>query len=166
MSSTMARIGAVSAVFAALLIALQQINEPIEHTFPRMGFSCVHHPAIGSLGQVATMFSIVGAMCWFAVRVAELGSEIEAGDQSHSDPAPVVLGVIIGAFMLYAIGLMVFAVVTWRAGVRPWQAAALLLIGIPLRVGTHGRSSRRTHGVRIRPRLARHCRAAPGWDSY
>ena len=161
MKTTTIKIGAVSAVLAAALIAIQQLNElvfaePIEITFPiwgstvyvtqlllivvaLVGLRLHQRHAIGRLGRVISGAAILGCASWFGVRTVELLGEVQAGGVASDDTLPpALLATFIASFGLFVVGLMAFAGVTWRAGVLPWQGAALIVVGIPLGLALDG----------------------------
>jgi hypothetical protein len=160
MKTATIKIGAVSAVLAATLIAIQQLNElvfaePIEITFPIWGSTVYvtqlllvvaalvglylrQRHAFGRLGRAISVVAVFGAASWFGVRTIELVGEIQADGVASDTLAPAQLVAFVASFGLFVVGLMAFAAVTWRAGVLPRQGAALILVGIPLGLALDG----------------------------
>jgi hypothetical protein len=80
---------------------------------------------------------------------------------SRAGIPPPLLAWVFVAFGLYALGLFLFGITTWRAGVLPRIPAALVVFGIPLGLILDRFPTRHRHGVRRWYRLARHSDAPP-----
>jgi hypothetical protein len=94
--------------------------------------------AFGGLGRTATLVALVGAVLWSAASMDQLLAAIVAEGAKPPDPPDGVIVVILSFFAVYVVGLFLLGIATWRAGVLPRRAAALLTIGIPIALGPGG----------------------------
>lgn len=157
MSSLLVRVGAVSAALAGLLIIGQEAwglavgritegrIESAVHTGQLLllvfGLYLAQQRAAGVFGEVATLAALLGTVTLFGAALTEvtiLPELTESGSPLAIEPPPV-LGMAMGvSFVLYILGLLLFGIATWRAGVLPWRAGALLVVGIVLGVALNG----------------------------
>jgi hypothetical protein len=160
MSSLLVRVGAVSAALAGVLIIGQEAwglvvgritegrVESAVHTaqllllvFGIVGLYLAQQRAARVFGQVATLVALLGTITLFGATLIEvtiLPELTESGSPLAVEPPPV-LGMAMGvSFVLYILGLLLFGIATWRAGVLPWRAGALLVVGIVLGVALNG----------------------------
>jgi hypothetical protein len=145
-------VGGVSAALAGLLIMGQEIWDIVDTRPPTEGFgeSALHctwllltlfgvigmyvrqQQAIGRFGDVATLVAVLGIVTLFGAALPEvtLLPSLSADSSLLDTPPPAQLVIGIASFVLYLFGLVLFAAATWRAGVLPWRAAALLIAGV------------------------------------
>lgn len=97
--------------------------------------------ALGRFGAVASLVALAGSMLWAAATAHQLLDVMTTDSRSASDPPGRVLVVVLSFFALYAIGLMMLGIATWRARVLPRAAAIMLAIGVPLGLALDGVSS-------------------------
>jgi len=149
------RVGALCAVLGAVSLVTQQIwsivaGEVIEIDTPILGrilyaaqialfvFAVVglylhQRKAFNTFGQIATLTALSGTLLWSGSTTWEALDVLRNGGKLVEDDmtAPVLVWILI-AFGLYALGLFLFGVATWRAGVLPRIPAALVVFGILL----------------------------------
>ena len=148
-------VGAVCAVLGALSLVTQQIwsivaGTVIEIDTPILGTTLYaaeialfavavvglylyQRHAFNRFGKVAARVAIAGALLWSADAAWQAVEVIKGGGKPAPDhiSTPLLAWVVVG-FGLYALGLILFGIATWRAGVLPRVAAALVVFGIPL----------------------------------
>jgi hypothetical protein len=161
MSSLLVRVGAVSAALAGLLIIGQEAwalptggviaegrVESAVHTgqllllvFGIVGLYLAQQRAVGTFGQVATLVALLGTVTLFGAALTEvtiLPELTESGSPLATEPPPVLGMIMMVSFVLYILGLLLLGIATWRVGVLPWRAGALLVVGIGLGVALNG----------------------------
>ena len=95
--------------------------------------------AFGRFGRVAARVAITGTVLWSVSAAWQAVQVIRAGGQPEEDyTSAALLAWIIVPFGLYALGLILFGIATWRARVLPRVAAALVVFGIPLGMAFDG----------------------------
>jgi hypothetical protein len=94
----------------------------------------------GRFGTVASVIAVAGSVLWAAASVHQL-LDVLADPSPAPDPPGRVLVVVLLFFALYAIGLMLLGVATWRARVLPRAAAIILTTGVPLGLALDGVTS-------------------------
>lgn len=95
----------------------------------------------GRFGTVASVVALAGSVLWAAASVHQLLDVLAAAPRPAPDPPGRVLVVSLAFFAIYAIGLMMLGIATWRARVLPRAAAILLAIGVPLGLAFEGVTS-------------------------
>jgi hypothetical protein len=95
----------------------------------------------GRFGTVASVVALVGTVLWAAASVHQLLDVLTVDQRPAPDPPGRVLVVALSCFALYAIGLMMLGIATWRAHVLPRIAAIMLTIGVPLGLALDGVTS-------------------------
>jgi hypothetical protein len=153
MSKLIVKVGGVAATLAGLLIIGQEVwdvavggisegmAESAVHTtwvlllvFGLFGLHLHQQHAVGRFGQIATLVALFGTVTLFATALAEVTVLPFLPEDSPliDEPPLPMLAVFFVSFVAYVLGLLLFGIATWRAGVLPWRAAALLVIGIVL----------------------------------
>jgi hypothetical protein len=154
-SSVIIGVGAVCAILGVLSLVTQQVwsifsGEVIEFHSPILGrilysaqitFFVVavvglylhQRRTFNTFGQIATLVALWGTLLWSGSATSEALNVIASGGAQVEDhiPPPLLAWIIV-AFGLYALGLFLFGIATWHAGVLPRVPAALVVIGIPL----------------------------------
>jgi hypothetical protein len=148
-------VGAVCAVLGAVSLATQQIwsilaGEVIEIDTPILGTALYaaqialfvvavvglylhQRKAFNTFGEIATLIALLGTLLWSGSAASQALDVVAGGGKPAPDniPTPLLVWIFI-AFGLYAVGLILFGIATWRAGVLPPVSAALVVFGIPL----------------------------------
>jgi hypothetical protein len=153
MSKLIVKVGGVAATLAGLLIIGQEVwdvavggisegmAESAVHTtwvlllvFGLFGLHLHQQHAVGRFGQIATLVALFGTVTLFATALAEVTVLPSLPEDSPliDEPPPAMLAVFFVSFVAYVLGLLLFGIATWRAGVLPRRAAALLVTGIVL----------------------------------
>ena len=146
--------GAVCAVLGAVSLVTQQIwgivaGQPIETDTPIfgrilyagqialfvvavVGLYLHQRKAFGTFGQIATLVALCGTLLWSGSTASEALATVDRGGTATADniSTPLLVWIFV-AFGLYALGLLLFGIATWRAGVLPRVPAALVVLGIP-----------------------------------
>lgn len=102
--------------------------------FGLLGLHLHQEHAAGVFGQIATLVALFGTVTLFAGALTEVTMlpALPADSPLIDEPPPAMLVLILGSFVLYVVGLLLFGVATWRARVLPRRAAALLVVGVLL----------------------------------
>ncbi len=98
-----------------------------------LGVTAVQRRGLDRFGRVGTRVALVGT----AVQTVAAGIEavtLIGRTPSGEDPATPILVAILAVVVVYVAGLMLFAVVTIRAGVLPRSAGLVLLVAILLKI--------------------------------
>jgi len=153
MSKLIVKVGGVAATLAGILIIGQEVwdvavggisegmAESAVHAtwvlllvFGLFGLHLHQQHAVGMFGQIATLVALFGTVTLFAEALIEVTMLPFLPENSPliDEPPPVMLAVFFVSFVAYVLGLLLFGIATWRAGVLPRRAAALLVIGIVL----------------------------------
>jgi hypothetical protein len=153
MSKLIVKVGGVAATVAGILILGQEIwavavggisegmAESAVHTtwvlllvFGLFGLHLHQQHAVGRFGQIATLVALFGTVTLFAAALTEVTVLPFLPEDSPliDEPPPAMLAVFFVGFVAYVLGLLLFGIATWRAGVLPRRAAALLVIGMVL----------------------------------
>jgi hypothetical protein len=151
MSRVIVKVGGVAAALAGVLIIAQEIwdvamgpitegvGESAVHStwvlllvFGVLGLHLHQQHAAGVFGEVATLIALFGLVALFAAALTEVTMMPALPESFVDEPPPAMLAVFLGSFVAYVLGLLLFGIATWRAGVLPRRAAALLVIGIVL----------------------------------
>jgi hypothetical protein len=161
MSGVIVGAGAVCAVLGALSLTTQQIwsivaGAVIEIDTPILGTTLYaaeialfavaiavlylyQRHAFSRFGIVAARVAVAGATLWSVSAAWQAVEVIKGGGEPAGDYASTSLLVwVIIPFGLYALGLILFGIATWRAGVLPRVPAALVVFGIPLGLALDG----------------------------
>jgi hypothetical protein len=153
-------VGALCAVLGAVSLATQQIwsivaGEVIENDTPILGRTLYaaeitlfvvaivglylhQRKAFTTFGQIATLVALFGTLLWSGSAASEAFAVMESGKSAGDSISSARLASILIAFGLYALGLVLFGIATWRAGVLPRGAAALVMFGVPLGLALDG----------------------------
>lgn len=161
MSSPLIRLGAVSAVLGGTLLIVTHFVDPLAGS-PRpetgvvglalalaytahlplfavavVGLHLYQSERAGRFGLLSTVVALVGVIAmagpaWNGLFVDPV-LRAEAPALAEQDFALTMTGGIV-SLGLYALGLLLFAVATWRAAVLPRPAAALVAAGLVLAV--------------------------------
>ena len=153
-SSVISGVGAVCAVLGMVSLVTQQIwsivaGEVIEIHAPILGrilyaaqitFFVIavvglymhQRKAFNTFGQIATLVAMWGTLLWSGSATSEAFMVVANGGKPIDHIPPPLLAWVFVAFGLYALGLFLFGITTWRAGVLPRVPAALVVFGIPL----------------------------------
>jgi hypothetical protein len=153
-SSVIISIGAVSAVLGTLSLVIQQAwsivaGEVIEFHSPLLGrilyaaqitlfvvavvgLYLHQRKAFNTFGQIATLVALWGTLLWSGSATSEAFMTVANDGKPIDQVPPSLLAWVFVAFGLYAIGLFLFGIATWRAGVLPRVPAGLVVFGIPL----------------------------------
>jgi hypothetical protein len=150
MSNVIVKVGGAAAVLAGLLIVGQEVwdliagpvgegpGESAVHStwvllivFGLIGLYLRQQRETGMFGQIATLVALLGTVTLFGTALLEVLA-VPAGDQGevYLGSVPVWMLVIFPSFALYVVGLLLFAIATWRARVLPRPAAAALAFGL------------------------------------
>ena len=87
--------------------------------------------AFGRFGQIATLVAVMGTVLMFGLALLEVLVPVSADVPAvRLGDVPVWMLVMFPGFALYALGLVLFAVASWRAAVLPRGAAATLVAGV------------------------------------
>jgi hypothetical protein len=152
MSKVIVRVGGVAAALAGVLVVEEELRSAGQRVVEGMAESAVHttwvlllvfglfgihmhqQRAAGRFGQIAALVALFGMVTLFGAALTEVTilPALPADSPLVDRPPPVLLAVFLGSFVAYVVGLLLFAVAIWRAGVLPRRAAALLVIGIVL----------------------------------
>ena len=143
-------VGAVCAVLGMVSLVIQQVwtivaGEVIEFHTPILGrilyaaqitlfvvavvgLYLHQRKAFNTFGQIATLVALWGTLLWSGSATSEAFMTVANGGKpiDHVPPSLLV------AFSLYVLGLFLFGIATWRAGVLPRVPALLVVFGIPL----------------------------------
>jgi hypothetical protein len=147
-------VGAVCAVLGMLSLVTQQVwsivaGEVIELHTPILGrilyaaqitlfvvavvgLYLHQRKAFNTFGQIATLVALWGTLLWSGSATSETFMTVANGGKPIDHVPPSLLTWVIVVFGLYVLGLFLFGIATWRAGVLPRLPAALVVIGIPL----------------------------------
>ena len=147
-------VGAVCAVLGMLSLATQQIwsifaGEVIEFHTPILGrilyaaqialfvvavvgLYLHQRKAFNTFGQIATLVALWGTLLWSGSATSEAFMTVANGGKPIDQVPPSLMAWVFVAFGLYVLGLFLFGIATWRAGVLPRVPAALVVFGIPL----------------------------------
>jgi len=95
----------------------------------------------GRFDLLSTVLALVGLIAmagpaWNGLFVGPV-LRAEAPALAEQDPALTMAGGLV-SLVLYALGLLLFAIATWRAGVLPRPAAALVAAGLVLAIPLEG----------------------------
>jgi hypothetical protein len=150
MSNVIVKVGGTAAVLAGLLIVGQEVwdlitgpigegpGESAVHStwvlmlvFGLVGMYLRQQREVGIFGQIATLVALLGTVTLFGTALLEV-LVAPGGDQDevYLGSVPVWMVVIFPSLALYVVGLLLFAVATWRARVLPRPAAAALALGL------------------------------------
>ncbi|MGR7023224.1 hypothetical protein [Geodermatophilus sp. URMC 62] len=160
MSTVLVKVGGAAAALSGVLVVVQEVwslavgglaegrAESAVHTTQMLllvpgfvGLYLVQQHAMGRFGQVATLVALLGSTAMFGAALTEvtLLPELTAeGSPLVDDPGPVAVAVFLAAFVTWIAGLLLFGVATWRAGVLPRRAGALLVVGLLVGLGLNG----------------------------
>jgi hypothetical protein len=97
-----------------------------------MGLYLAQRQAMRTFGQIATLVAVIGSTLMFGSALTEvtlLPELTAAGSPLVDDPGPTTVAVFLTSFAVWIAGLLLFGVASWRAGVLPRPAAALLVLG-------------------------------------
>jgi hypothetical protein len=97
-----------------------------------VGLFAYQQGAFRRFGEVAFVTALLGTVAWAAGAAHGLLDVFANGGRVSDDISTGELVSIFVGFGLYCIGLVLFGIATWRAGVLPRVPAALLFTGIPL----------------------------------
>ena len=147
-------VGAVCAVLGTVSLVTQQVwsifaGEVIEIHTPILGrilyaaeitlfvvavvgLYLHQRKAFNTFGQIATLVALWGTLLWSGSATSETFMTVANGGKPIDHVPPSLLTWVIVVFGLYVLGLFLFGIATWRAGVLPRLPAALVVIGIPL----------------------------------
>ena len=104
-----------------------------------VGLYLYQRHAFSRFGKVAVRVAAAGAVLWSVSAAWQAAEVIKGGGEPAGDYTSASLLVwIIIPFGLYAFGLILFGIATWRAGVLPRIPAALVVFGIPLGLALDG----------------------------
>jgi hypothetical protein len=106
-----------------------------------LGLYLAQRSAFGRFGTVASVVALAGSVLWAAASVHQLLDVVAANPHPAPEPPGRVIVVSMSFFALYAIGLMMLGIATWRARVLPRAAAILLTLGVPLGLALNGVTS-------------------------
>jgi hypothetical protein len=109
--------------------------------FVVLGLYLAQRSAFGRFGTAASAVALVGSVLWAAASVHQLLDVVAAHPRPAPEPPGRVVVVSMSFFALYAIGLMMLGIATWRAHVLPRGAAVVLTIGVPLGLALNGVTS-------------------------
>jgi hypothetical protein len=109
--------------------------------FVVLGFYLAQRSAFGRFGTVASVVALAGSVLWAAASVHQLLDVVAVNPRPAPEPPGRVVVVSMSFFALYAIGLMMLGIATWRAHVLPRGAAVVLTIGVPLGLALNGVTS-------------------------
>jgi hypothetical protein len=100
--------------------------------FGLIGMHLHQQRASGVFGEIATLVALLGTVTLFATALVQVGvvPALPSGSPLLDAPPPTILVATLVGLAVYLLGWLMFGVATWRAGVLPWRAAALLLIGM------------------------------------
>jgi hypothetical protein len=120
----------VAPVAGTALYAVQILLVPLAV----VGLYVYQRAAFGRFGEAAFVTALSGTVAWAAGAAhGVLGVEANGGRSQDVISTGELVSVFVG-FGLYAIGLVLFGIATWRAGVLPRLPAVLVIAGIPLGV--------------------------------
>lgn len=88
--------------------------------------------AFNTFGQIATLVALWGTLLWSGCATSETFMTVANGGNPIDQVWPSLLAWVFVAFGLYALGLFLFGIATWRAGVLPRIPAALVVFGLPM----------------------------------
>jgi hypothetical protein len=153
-SSVIIGVGAVCAILGMVSLVIQQIwgivaGEVIEFHAPILGrilyaaqitlfvvavvgLYLHQRKAFNAFGQIATLVALWGTLLWSGSATSEAFMTVANGSKPIDHVPPSLLAWVFVAFGLYVLGLFLFGIATWRAGVLPRVPAALVVFGIPL----------------------------------
>jgi hypothetical protein len=154
-------VGAACAILGALSLATQQIWSSVAGTVIEVdtpilgttlyaaeialfavavvGLYLYQRHAFSRFGKVAARVAVVGAVLWSVSAAWQAAEVIKGGGKPAGDYTSASLLVwVLVPFGLYALGLILFGIATWRAGVLPRVPAALVVFGIPLGLAVDG----------------------------
>jgi hypothetical protein len=160
-SGVMIGVGAVCAILGALSLATQQIWSTVAGTVIEIdtpilgttlyaaqialfavavaGLYLYQRHAFSRFGKIAARVAVVGTLLWSGSAAWQAAEVIKGGGKQASDYTSTSLLVwILVPVGLYAVGLILFGIATWRAGVLPRVPAALVVFGIPLGLAFDG----------------------------
>jgi hypothetical protein len=154
-------VGAVCAILGALSLTTQQIWSTVAGTVIEIdtpilgttlyaaqialfavavaGLYLYQRHAFSRFGKVAAQVAVAGATLWSVSAAWQAAEVIKGGGKPAGDyTSTSLLMWILVPFGLYALGLILFGIATWRAGVLPRVPAALVVFGIPLGLAFDG----------------------------
>jgi hypothetical protein len=105
------------------------------------GLYLAQQRAMRGFGRLATLVALLGSTLMFGSALTEvtlLPELTAAGSPLADDPGTTTMAVSLASFVAWVAGLLLFGVATWRAGVLPRPAAALLVVGLLLGLGLSG----------------------------
>jgi hypothetical protein len=151
MSKVIVKVGGVAAALAGVLIVGEEIwglavggvgegqAESAVHStwvlllvFGLFGLHLHQQHAAGRFGQIASLVALFGTVTLFALALTEVTilPSLPADSPLVDRPPPAMLVMFFVSFGAYVVGLLLFGIATWRAGVLPRWAAALLVVGM------------------------------------
>jgi hypothetical protein len=92
----------------------------------------------GRFGTVASVTALVGSLLYAASPIHQLMDVLAVDPRPAPEPPGRVIIVFMSFFALYAIGLMMLGIATWRARVLPTAAAIMLTLGVPIALAIGG----------------------------
>jgi hypothetical protein len=159
-SSLIVRAGALCAVAGAVSLTAQQVwdlvsGQAIEIDLPLIGSALYasqimlfavavvglylhQRTAFATFGQVATLVAIAGTLLWSCSAANQALDVLNTGQPPGDEISTGMLAWFFVAFGSYVVGLILFAVATYRAKVLPRGAAVLVVLGIPLGLALDG----------------------------
>jgi hypothetical protein len=153
--------GAVCAVLGALSLVTQQIWSTVAGTVIEVdtpilgttlyaaqialfavavvGLYLYQRHAFSRFGRVAARVAVAGTLLWSSNTAFQAVEVMKGGGKPLEDhmSTPLLMWVVVGSG-LYVLGLILFGIATWRAGVLPRIPAALVVFGIPLALALDG----------------------------
>lgn len=157
MSTILIKVGGAAAALSGAFAITQQIwdvavgglaegrGESALHTTQMLllvpgvvGLYLAQRHAMRAFGQVATLVALLGGAMMFGAALTEvtlLPELTAAGSPLADDPGATTGAAFLVCFVAWILGLLLFGAATWRAGVLPRPAAALLVIGLLLGLG-------------------------------
>jgi hypothetical protein len=102
-----------------------------------LGVSAVQRRGLDRLGRAGTAVALVGIGAQTVMAAIEAVTLIGTTPSGDDPPTPVLVA-ILAVVVLYVAGLVLFAVVTMRAGVLPRSAGLVLLVAVLLKLFASG----------------------------
>jgi hypothetical protein len=153
-STVMIKAGGVGAALAGVLVICQTVSDiaivdiaqrgTVESAFRSasalllvfglIGMHLRQQHAAGVFGEIATLVALLGSATVFGMSLPEVTilPALPKDSPLLQQPPSALLPVLIGSFVVYVVGLLLFGVATWRARVLPRPAALVLVIGVLL----------------------------------
>ena len=153
-SKVIIKVGGVSAVLAGALIICQAVADvAIQDSMQRgmvaaafrsgsalllvfglIGMHLRQQYSAGVFGEIATLVALLGSVTMFATSLPEatILPALPKDSPLLDQPPATLLPVLIGSFVVYVVGLLLFGVAAWRARVLPRPAAVVLVTGVLL----------------------------------